>query len=113
MQPDAEEKGCVENELQRRCVAKILTYITVAVLLGAMLVEAFVIYMERREQERLEAEAVSAQEAINELSAQAHSLADQVKELQEFQDNWEDFVIPCGQRALPENERGPVIKGRR
>ena len=73
--------------------AKILTYITVAVLLGAMLVEAFVIYMERREQERLEAEAVSAQEAINELSAQAHSLADQVEELQEFQDNWEDFVI--------------------
>ena len=31
--------------------AKILTYITVAVLLGAMLVEAFVIYMERREQD--------------------------------------------------------------
>ena len=73
--------------------AKIVTYITVAVLLGAMLVEAFVIYTERREQEKLEAEAVSAQETINELSAQTHSLTQQVEQLQEFRDNWEDFVI--------------------
>ena len=29
--------------------AKVITYITVAVLLGAMLVEAFVIYTERRD----------------------------------------------------------------
>ncbi len=73
--------------------AKIVTYITVAVLLGAMLVEAFVIYLERREQAKLEAEAVSAQEAINELSAQSRSLAAQVEELQEFQDKWENSVI--------------------
>ena len=91
---DEKRKGTAKKMSFREDVfAKIVTYITVAVLLGAMLVEAFVIYMERQEQTRLEAEAASAQEAVNELSAQAHSLADQVKELQEFQDNWEDFVI--------------------
>ena len=73
--------------------AKIVTYITVAVLLGAMLVEAFVIYRERREQTELEAQVASAQETINDLSAQSHSLTAQVEELQEFQDKWENFVI--------------------
>ncbi|HJA94402.1 MAG TPA: hypothetical protein H9717_15035 [Candidatus Eisenbergiella merdipullorum] len=73
--------------------AKIVTYITVAVLLGAMLVEAFVIYMERREQTELEAQVASDQETINELSGQTHSLTAKVEELQEFQDNWENFVI--------------------
>lgn len=73
--------------------AKIVTYITVAVLLGAMLVEAFVIYRERREQTELEAQVASAQETINELSEQSHSLRSQVEELQEFQDKWENFVI--------------------
>ena len=91
---DEKRKGTAKKMSFREDVfAKIVTYITVAVLLGAMLVEAFVIYMERQEQTRLEAEAASAQEAVNELSAQAHSLADQVEELREFQDNWEDFVI--------------------
>ena len=33
--------------------AKVITYITVAVLLGAMLVEAFVIYTERSEKKEI------------------------------------------------------------
>ena len=91
---DVKEKG-LESEMSFRedVFAKIVTYITVAVLLGAMLVEAFVIYMERREQTELEAQAASAQETINELSVQTHSLTAQVEELQEYKDKWENSVI--------------------
>ena len=52
--------------------AKIVTYITVAVLLGAMLVEAFVIYRERRGQKEMGGEGGSAQGTLKGLSGQNH-----------------------------------------
>ena len=68
--------------------AKIVTYITIAVLLGAMLVEAFVIYMERKEKEETAAQLEAAQENISQLSELNLNLEEDREELQEFKDNW-------------------------
>ena len=73
--------------------AKVITYITIAVLLGAMLVEAFVIYTERSEKKDTEARLASAQDTISNLSQVNLNLQEENQELQEFKNNWENLVI--------------------
>lgn len=73
--------------------SKVVTYITVAVLLGAMLVEAFVIYMERNEKDELAARMDLAQESISNLTELNLQLSEEKQALQEFKDNWGDLVI--------------------
>ncbi len=73
--------------------AKIVTYITVAVLLGAMLVEAFVIYRSRAEEAALADQLEQAQEHISSLTQSNQALTGQVEQLQEFKDNWKELVI--------------------
>ena len=84
--------------------AKIVTYITIAVLLGAMLVEAFVIYMERKEKEEAAAQLEAAQENISQLSELNLNLEEDREELQEFKDNWQDLVI------LADNETCQLLR---
>ncbi len=84
--------------------AKIVTYITIAVLLGAMLVEAFVIYMERKEKEETAAQLEAAQENISQLSELNLNLEEDREELQEFKDNWQDLVI------LADNETCQLLR---
>lgn len=73
--------------------SKILTYITVAVLLGAMLAEAFVIYRERNTREETQGQLVEAQEDIRELSQTCQGLEEKIAILQEYKDFWENRVI--------------------
>lgn len=73
--------------------AKIITYITVAVLLGAMLVEAFVIYTERSEKKEISGQLVSARASVSSLTKEKAGLEAQIKELQEFKGKWENLVI--------------------
>lgn len=84
--------------------AKIVTYITIAVLLGAMLVEAFVIYMERKEKEETAAQLEAAQENISQLSELNLNLEEDREELQEFKDNWQNLVI------LADNETCQLLR---
>lgn len=73
--------------------AKIVTYITVAVLLGAMLVEAFVIYRSREEALALAGQLAQTQEQVSSLTQSGRELKEQVEELQEFKDSWRELVI--------------------
>ena len=67
--------------------AKVITYITVAVLLGAMLVEAFVIYTERSEKKEIAGRLVSARASVSSLTKEKAELEAHNTELQEFKSN--------------------------
>lgn len=82
-----------EMSFKEDVFAKVITYITIAVLLGAMLVEAFVIYTERSEKKDMEARLASAQDTIGSLSQVNLNLQEENQELQEFKSNWENLVI--------------------
>ena len=73
--------------------AKVITYITVAVLLGAMLVEAFVIYTERSEKKEIAGRLVSARASVSSLTKEKEALEVQNSELQDFKSKWENLVI--------------------
>ena len=73
--------------------AKVITYITVAVLLGAMLVEAFVIYTERSEKKEIAGRLVSARASVSSLTKEKAELEAHNTELQEFKSKWENLVI--------------------
>ena len=73
--------------------AKVITYITVAVMLGAMLVEAFVIYTERSEKKEIAGQLVSARASVSSLSKEKAELEARNTELQEFKSKWENLVI--------------------
>lgn len=73
--------------------SKILTYITVAVLLGAMLAEAFVIYRERIAREETQGRLEAAQEGIRELAETRRGLEEEIAVLQEYKELWENKVI--------------------
>ena len=87
--------------------AKVITYITVAVLLGAMLVEAFVIYTERSEKKEIAGRLVSARASVSSLTKEKAELEAHNTELQEFKSKWENLVI------LADNEFCQDPKSRR
>ena len=64
--------------------AKVITYITVAVLLGAMLVEAFVIYTERSEKKEIAGDVYKRQdEILEQIEKQVSKLVD-VRDIREL-----------------------------
>ncbi len=73
--------------------AKIVTYITVTILLGALFLEAFYIYLTRKETAEAEQQLVNAEYAISDLKELNQTLEKERQELQTFKDNWEDLVI--------------------
>ncbi len=73
--------------------SKIMTYITVAVLLGAMLAEAFVIYRERNVREETQGKLDEAQESIQELSQTCRNMEEDIAVLCEYKEFWENRVI--------------------
>ena len=73
--------------------AKIVTFITVTVLLASMILEAFYIYNERNEIDELHQRLARAESNINSLVNTNETLNKKNTELQEFKDNWETLVI--------------------
>lgn len=93
---------------------KIVTYITVTILLASLFLEAFYIYSERKEHEELEDQIVEAEYQIADLKEYNQTLEKENNELQEFKDNWEDLVIladneVCEQLRLDLADRPDLI----
>ena len=85
--------------------SKILTYITVAVLLGAMLLEAFVIYRERGWREETQEQLEAAQGEIRNLTQVSLSQTEEISFLQEYRENWENRMILSDDGLLEELRR--------
>ena len=73
--------------------AKVITFVTIAVLLGTMLVEAFAIYTERTDREAAQQRLEEAQLHAADLEETVRRMEDEIGELQNFRDNWQDLVI--------------------
>lgn len=73
--------------------AKVITFVTIAVLLGTMLVEAFAIYTERTDREAAQQRLEEAQLQAADLEETVRRMEDEIGELQNFRDNWQDLVI--------------------
>lgn len=73
--------------------AKIVTYITITILLGAMLAEAFVIYTERKDRIEAESRLAAAQEDIQNLSGENHTLIKEKTALEAQRDSYKELVI--------------------
>lgn len=73
--------------------SKIITFITVAILLAAMLAEGFVIYQERSAKEKAREELTVSTGMIENLNGQIEELKTEKQELEVYKDNWENQVI--------------------
>ena len=85
--------------------SKILTYITVAVLLGAMFTEAFVIYRERSAREETGKQLEEALGEIRSLTQVNLNQTEEIGFLQGYRENWENRMILSDDELLEELRR--------
>lgn len=71
--------------------AKIFTYVTVIVLLGAILFESYVLQTERSARKELNQQLQKEQQLTEQLTASNIRLEERNLELQEFKDMWQDY----------------------
>lgn len=73
-------------------LAKVLTYITVLVLLGIIVFEGYTLQSERSQKRQLKEQLVVSQESISNISDMNVKLQEQIRELSGFKEEWQDYA---------------------
>lgn len=73
-------------------LAKVLTYITVLVLLGIIVFEGYTLQSERSQKRQLKEQLVVSQESISNISDMNVKLQEQIRDLSAFKEEWQDYA---------------------